>query len=107
MHIVGYFVDSFSRLGLLLLPKIRVFQYSQHMDFLFVLAVCSFLSGEGFSPGEMFFWHDDVVQLIVHVLIFEQLFGLVKSGPFDVVVQGDFPLLKGSRDLKLLFDLPE
>ncbi len=64
------------------------------MDFFFIVALCAFLFGESLCPGEVLFGDDNIVELIVVVLVFEELFGLVEGVPFDVVVEVDFALLQ-------------
>ncbi len=75
------------------------------MDFLFIVAFCSFLFSKSFCPGEVLFGYNYIVELIVEVLVFEELFGLVESAPFDVVVKVDFTLFDRGGDLELLLDL--
>lgn len=105
VHVVGLLVDTFFGLGGDLLFIHRFLQNSKHVDFLFIFAFCSLLFGKSLCPGKVLFGYNDIVKLIVEVLVFKELFGLVESAPFDVVVEVDFALLEGGGDLELLLDL--
>ncbi len=105
VHVVGLLVDTFFGLGRDLFFIRRFFQNSKHVDFLFICAFCSLLFGKSLCPGQVLFRYNDIVELIVEVVVFEELFGLVESAPFDVVVEVDFALLEGGGDLELLLDL--
>ena len=105
MHVVRLFIDTFFRLGFEFIFVKGVFEDSQYVNFLFIITLSPLLFGEGFGPRQVFFGHYYVVELIIEIFLFKQLFGFVKSAPFYVIVEVDLSLFQRSRDLKLLLDL--
>lgn len=107
LNVVRYRIYFFLRSRFDFLFILFFSQYSIHKYFNFIIILLSLLFSEGGSPIKMYFRDDYIMQFVVIIVIFEQLFGFFKILDFYLIVKLSYQKLPQLPDTLKLIVLKE